>query len=212
MPLRGKGPTGGFLPFEFAEDIGGSGTATGMIVPGDVSSVADTEWLPEDPEQIEGGSFVIADRGVQIGAPAMIKHEGERVLADLGDRSPGRPLSRSFWEKAGATLKGDYQQNPVVTVLVGAGIVALAYMIGSDAEGQYRRRRGNSVASAGVAVPAAGAATAGDETDKAANAVADAGDKAVKAIQDAADTAVGAVREAGETAKQAANDAANTVS
>jgi hypothetical protein len=208
--FQGKGPTGGFREMEFAEDVGGSGAAI-SIVPGDTSQIESSEWLPEDPEQVDEGSFIIADRNTQVGGTSSVLHEAESVLTDLGDRSPGRPLSRSLLYNPAKMLRKDYQENPVVTVLASAGLCVIAYIVGNDLEREYRSRRGGSVASEAAAIPASGAAVSGDEVDKVTGAISDAGDKAVKAIGDAADAAVDSVNEAGKAAKDAADKAANTV-
>lgn len=194
---------------EFAEDVGGSGAAI-SIVPGDTSQIASSEWLPEDPEQIDEGSFIIADRNTQVGGTAMTKHEARHIIPDMGDRSPGRPLSRLMWQHPVKMLREDYAANPVVTVLASVGFVIIAKIVGDDLEREYRSRRGGGIVSDTVAVPASGTAVSGDEIDKVTTAISDAGDKAVQAIGDAADAAVDSVNEAGKAAKDTANKAADT--
>jgi hypothetical protein len=209
--FQGKGPTGGFREMEFAEEVGGSGAAI-SIVPGDTSQIASSEWLPEDPEQIQEGSFIIADRNTQIGASAMMKHEAQKILTDLGDRSPGRPLSTAFLKNPVGMLRKDYRENPVVTILAAAGLTFMAYMVGNDLEREYRSRRGGGIVSETVAVPASGTAVSGDEVDKATSAISDAGNKAVNAIDEAAKAAVDSVGEAGKAAQETTAKAANAAS
>lgn len=187
--FQGKGPTGGFREQEFGEDVGGSGAAL-SIVPGDTSQIASSEWLPESPEQIEPASFIIADRNTQLGGIALTKHEAERVITDLGDRSPGRPLSMAFFKNPVKMLKQDYAENPVVSVIVGAALVVGAFMIGNDLERQYKSRRGGGIASDVTAVPASGAVVAGDTTATAADDIGNAADKAIKRIEDTGDKIV----------------------
>jgi hypothetical protein len=205
--FQGKGPTGGFRQFEFAEDIGGSGAAL-AVEPGDTASIAATEWLEEGEDQVPEGSMIIADRNGDPHTVATTLHEGMHTIADMGDRSPGRPLSRFLHNPAGV-LRQDYRENPIVTVLASAGVVALAYMLGNDLEREYRSRRGGSVASEAAAVPASGVAVSGDSTEEVTGKISDAGDKAVDAIADAAKDAVDAIRVAGEEAKDTASKAAN---
>jgi hypothetical protein len=197
--FQGKGPTGGFRQFEFAEDIGGSGAAL-AVQPGDTSSIAATEWLPESLEQIDPGTLIIADRNYEI-ASAARQHEGHHTMPDMGDRSPGRPLSRMLFNPI-KVFREDYQENPVVTVLASAGIVLLAFMVGNDVERQYRSRRGGGIASEVTAVPAAGAAATGDTTADVVDKIGEAGDKAVEAIEGAANNAVEAITSTGESVKK----------
>lgn len=206
--FQGKGPTGGFREMEFAEDVGGSGAAI-SVVPGDVSQIASSEWLPESAEQIDEGSFIIADRNTQVGGTAVTKHEALHVTPDMGDRHPGRPLSKMMLTHPVKMLREDYAANPVVTVLASAGLVMVAWIVGNDLEREYRDRMGKGVVSDTVAVPASGAAVSGDEVDKVTTAIAKAGDDAVNAIGDAAKAAVDSVDEAGKTAKDTANKAAS---
>jgi hypothetical protein len=206
--FQGKGPTGGFREMEFAEDVGGSGAAI-SVVPGDTSQIASSEWLPENPEQIDEGSFIIADRNTQVGGTAMTKHEAGHVLADMGDRHPGRPLSKAMFTHPVKMLREDYAANPVITVLASAGLVMVAWIVGNDLEREYRGRSGKGIVSDTVAVPASGAAVSGDEVEKVTGAISKAGEDAVKAIGDAADAAVDSVNEAGKAAKDTANKAAD---
>lgn len=196
--FQGKGPTGGFQPLEFAEDVGGTGAAL-AVVPGDVASLPDSVYLPEYNEQLEPGSVIVSDRpqvGDALGPHAHSLHEGMRTLPDLGDRSPGRPLSRAILRLNPANvLREDYRENRVLTVLMCVGLIGVVKLLGDDLEREYHSRKGVTRA------PAAVAATGGDEVNRATGAISDAGDRAVGAIKSAADDAVGAIRDAGQAAR-----------
>jgi hypothetical protein len=207
--FQGKGFTGGFRPSTFAEDVGGSGVSTGAVEPGDVVAIADSEWLPESGEQLDEGSFIISDRNGNVPS-AVRKHEGHKTTPDMGDRSPGRPLSKFYMGNPARILREDYAENPVVTVVAAVGVCVLAYIIGNDLDREYRGRRGRGVVSGAVAVPASGAAVAGDEGDKAVKAVGDAADKAVEDIAKAAETAVSAIEDTGKAAAAETQKAAAT--
>jgi hypothetical protein len=204
--FQGKGPTGGFRPFEFAEDVGGTGAAL-AVRPGDTSTIEATEWLPEDEDSMPEGSLIISDRRAP-GSVAVALHEGEHAPVDMGDRHPSRPLSKWLVNPA-AMLRSDYAENPVITVLATAGVVFLAYIIGNDLEREYVSRRGRGVAAETTAAPAAAAATSGDEVDRATQTVGDAADKAVTTIEKAADSAIEAIEDAGKAAKDGGKKAAD---
>jgi len=193
---------------EFAEDVGGSGAAL-SVVPGDTSLIAVSEWLPESVDSMPEGSLLIADRTLNPGN-AGSQHEAQRVMPDMGDRSPGRPLSRLLRNPTGM-FREDYAENKVFTVLAAAGVVTLAYILGNDLERQYRSRRGGGVASDVAAVPASGAAVAGTSVNDATSKISDAADDAVEAIGKAAEDAVDAVREAGKEVEKTTTKAADAV-
>lgn len=187
----GKGTTGGFRPNETAEDIGGSGAAL-SVIPGDVSRIEAVDWLPDDEGDIDEGTVIVADRG-KTKRFAHILHESERVLPDMGDRSPGRPRSRSFLFNPIDVFREDYKENRVVAVLAATGIVVLAYMIGDDLEREYKSRKGKGVVGSAEAVPPATAATGGDVIDKAGDAIGKVVDGALESITKATDSAVGVI-------------------
>jgi hypothetical protein len=187
----GKGMTGGFKPFEYAEDIGGSGAAL-SITPGDTSTIENTQWLPTDEGDIDEGSVIISDR-VPKKRFSVILHEAEKVLPDFGDRSPGRPRSRSMLFNPITLFREDYKENKVATVLAAVGVVVITYMIGNDLEREYGSRRGKGVASGVEAAPTATAATGEDVLDKTTKAIGETVDGALKAIEKAADSAVGVI-------------------
>lgn len=181
---------------DFAEDVGGTGAAV-ALVPGDVSQLEDTRWLPTDEGQIIEGAMIISDRGHKSRF-AHILHEAEHIIPDMGDRHPDRPLSR--WARhPGQMLKEDYQKNPVVTVVAAAGTVFLLWIVANDLEREYKAKRGKGVAAAAEAVPTSAANTGADEVDKVTKAIGDATEKAVEKIGKAADTAVGTVEDAAKT-------------
>lgn len=198
--FQGKGPTGGFRPLEFAEDIGGSGAAL-SVVPGDVSQIEASEWLPDAESDIEPGSMIVADRGDKRRA-AFRLHEGHYTMPDMGDRSPGRPLTRALMNPY-SMLRKDYQENRAVTLVLAAGGIMLAWMVGNDLERSYRSRRGRGVASEATAAPASAAETTGGEIDKATKIIGDAIEDGVAKIDEVIKSGISAVEDAGSAAGKA---------
>lgn len=188
--FQGKGPTGGFRPMEFAEDVGGGGAAL-AVTPGDTTQIEASEWLPEDPDSI-AGSMVISDRKHRPGYATRL-HEGLDTLADMGDRDPDRPLSKSRWLHNPVTMyRADLKESPAITVGATIGLVVLIHILATDAERQYRAYRGGGggpvreVAN----VPAAAASGGGEAVGDAVTKIGDAADKAVNRIEQATDSAV----------------------
>lgn len=193
--FQGKGPTGGFRPMEFAEEVGATGAAMSAI-PGDTAQLAETEWLPENRD-----SMIIADRELRPGW-ASILHGGQNTIPDMGDRSANRPLSKAWFARLNPSnvLRAEYQKSPAVSVAMGAGLVYVVYLLGSEIERNVKRPRG--IGTAVTSVPAAGAQASGDVASDAIDKIGEAGDKAVKAIEDATDKAVDAIGDATKTAKE----------
>lgn len=188
----GKGVTGGFRPSEFAEDIGGTGAAI-SVIPGDTAPIANAGWLPTDEGDIDEGTIIIADRGPKKRF-AHILHEAEKIIPDMGDRSPGRPRSReAFLFNPIKIFREDYKDNKIATVIAAAGVVVIAYMVGNDLEREYKSRKGSGIVSGTAAVPEAGAATGEDVIDKSTKAITDTVEKATKAIERVADSAVNVI-------------------
>lgn len=200
--FQGRGPTGGFRPSTFAEDVGGSGAAL-SVVPGETSRIETSEWLPENADSFPEGTFILADREHNPGV-AMILHDGQHTIPDMGDRHPNRPLSRQWFAALNPTsvLRAEYQKSPALSVAMGAGLVYVAYLIGGEIERTYRSNRGRGVGSQAASVPAGAAQGAGDTASDAVEKIGEAGDKAVSAITDAADKAVTAISDAAESAKK----------
>lgn len=183
--FQGAGPTGGFRPMEFAEDVSGSGAAL-SVVPGDVSTLPDTEYLPD--------AVLVADRKLNPGWASWL-HEGMGTMPDMGDRTAARPLSTAFWQNLNPTsvLRSEYQKSPVLSVLMGAGLVYVVYLLGSEFERQVKSDSRGGVGSAVTSVPASAAQTTGDVTSDTIKKIGDAGDNAVKAIENATDKAIDAI-------------------
>lgn len=199
--FQGKGPTGGFRPMEFAEDVGGSGAVL-SVVPGDVEQIAATEWLPEDPDSLPEGSVIVADRSHPEGIATRL-HQGLDTLTDMGDRHPDRPLSKNPWLiNPVGMFRSDLQERPVYTVIATVGLVTLLSVLAHDFERQYRgyRGRGEGLASEAAAPPAAAAATGGQASGDAVEKVGNATDDAVSKIGKVADDAVSAIEKAGKDA------------
>lgn len=214
--FQGKGPTGGFRQMEFAEDIGGTGAAL-AVVPGDTSQIEASEWLPEDEDSFPEGSMIVSDRA-QAGSSASEAsgfaaelHEGMATIADMGDRHPARPLSKSQWLVNPIGLfRADYRESPAITVAATGALVCLLTYIARDFERNFSARRGGG----GVAADTAAAETApvntatdvaqdgvkkvSDATDEAVNQIGNATEEAVRKISDAADAAANTVTGGGE--------------
>lgn len=188
--FQGKGMTGGFRQAEFAEDVGGSGAVL-SVIPGDVSQIAETEWLPDDEGEwgdLPEGSMIIADRGSKK-RYSHILHEASHVVSDMGDRSVGRPISTAFHDARGA-FSSEYAKNPVIAVAAAAGVVTVAWLIGREFDRSLNKGKG-ATAEVESAPPAAV-----DTADGAVNKVSKAADDAIKSIENAANKAVDAVEKA----------------
>lgn len=192
--FQGQGPTGGFKPLEFAEDVGASGAAI-SITPGDTTQIESSSWLPDESGEIEEGSMIVSDRN-PVKRIAHRLHEGNFTIPDMGDRHPGRPNTMAWLKNPISMFDKDYRERPIFTVIAASALVGLTYIIGNDLEREYKSRRGRGVASAVGAAPEAGAATSGDEVDRATRKVTDTVNDAVKVITDAADGAANTIKTA----------------
>jgi hypothetical protein len=202
--FQGKGPTGGFRPQTFAEDVGGTGAAL-SITPGDTTQNDVTEWLPEDEDsmQLSEGSMIISDRRDIGGDVASILHGGQKTIPDMGDRAPHRPLSRSRWlVNPVGMFRADIQESPAITVAATIGFIVLVGYIANDAERQFRSRRGRGAGGAVAASIETPPAVAGDTAEQGVKKVSDATDDAVDKIGKAADAAVTAIEDTAKDAKQ----------
>lgn len=175
--FQGSGPTGGFRPQAFAEDIGGSGAAL-SVVPGDVSSIPDSEFLPP------ADAVIVADRTLKPGWARWL-HDGFDTIPDMGDRTRDRPLSKGFWSHLNPTsvLRQEYQQSPALAVAMGAGLVYVVYLLASEFERQVGARKPGGLGSTVSNVPASAARTTGDVTGDAVDKIGKATDDAVAAIE-----------------------------
>lgn len=186
--FQGKGPTGGFRPMTYAEDIGGTGAAL-SVIPGNTSEIEATEWLGETPGQTaREGAFIIADRTLQPGYAKSID-DAYNTFPDMGDRTPGRPVSRAAlgWVyHPAATFKSAYKQNPATAVLAGVALVGVAWTVGDWIEGSIRGR--------GLARTAERpAAESGKIDNTGIGAIEDAVKKAIGTVEDATNQAISAI-------------------
>lgn len=195
--FQGRGPTGGFRRWEYAEDVGGDGAAL-AVVPGETSLIDATEWLPEPTDPVEG-SVIISDRALSPGS-AVVLHQGESTLPDMGDRHPSRPFSRQWWGSMNpnTVLREEYRESPAIAVTMGIALVYLAYTVAGEFERNFRSPRG--VGSAATSVPSDGARTAGDVSGGALDKIGSAADKAVDRIGEAAENAVKTITDAAKPA------------
>jgi hypothetical protein len=200
--FQGKGPSGGFRPWEFAEDVGGTGAAL-SVIPGSTSIDDVTEFLPEDEDSMVEGSMIISDRTNIGAAVASVLHEGQNTIPDMGDRSPGRPLSRSKWlVNPVGMFRADLQESPAITVAASIGFIVLIGYIANDAERQFRSRRGNGVGGLAAASIETPVAVTGDAAGDSVKRVSEAADSAVEKIGKAADAAVEAIEDTGKSVKE----------
>ena len=200
--FQGKGPTGGFRTMEFAEDVGGTGAAL-SVIPGNTSGITASEWIEPGGQASEEGAMIIADRGhPQDEGFARMLHEAYGTIPDMGDRSPDRPRSRGIWINPISAFRQEYRESPAITVAASIALVLLVKMVATDLERQYRSRSGGGLASEATAVPASGAATAGDVTADTIDKIGKAGDDVVNKIEEAGNAAVGAIEDAGREVKQ----------
>lgn len=192
--FQGKGPSGGFRPMEFAEDVGGTGAAL-SVIPGDISSIPNSGELPP------ADAVIVADRKLKPGFARWL-HDGSDTLPDMGDRTKDRPLSKSFWANLNPTsvLRQEYQQSPVLSVAMGAGLVYVVYLLASEFERQVKGNRPGGVGSTVTDVPADAARTGGNVTGDAVEKVGKAADDAVAAIEKATDDAVKSINSAAKSA------------
>lgn len=205
-----------FSPVIFAEDVGNdpAGPTQGpplLVDPSTASKFADVENLPNSSDldhagRGELGSFYLADD--QGGARVSNSPHGALgTVSDMGDRSPGRPLTRAFHGLSDPLklFNDEYRQNPLAAVALAGAAVGVAYMIGREFDRAYTARRGRGVAAGTAAVPAAGVATAGASVHEATRVA----NTAVTAAGQAADTAVSAAGDAVEAAGKAAETVAD---
>lgn len=198
--FQGKGPTGGFRAWRFAEDVGGTGAAL-SVIPGDTSLDEVTEWLPEDPDSMPEGNMIVADRKTPTNL-ATYMHEGLDTIADMGDRDIARPLSKSKWLQNPLDLfRADLKEKPAVTVAATIGLIVIIGYVSNDAERQFRSRRGRTLGSTAAATVETPPRVATDAVEDSVKKIGDATDNAVSKIGAAADAAVSAVEDTAKAAK-----------
>lgn len=193
--FQGRGHTGGFRPMTFAEDIGGTGAALGVI-PGDTTPLEASEWVDAGE-----GAVIISDRPTE-GARgfAEVLHEAYGTIPDMGDRTADRPRSVSTFL---GSVQAAYRHSPAITVAAALGALMLINIIARDVERSAGGYSPRGVGSAVTDVPAAGASAGGnvtkdvaDQTSTSLKQIGDAADKAVQDIGRAADGAVSRIERA----------------
>lgn len=200
--FQGRGPTGGFKPLTFAEDVGGTGSVL-SVVPGQTSAIDASSWLPESLDSLPEGSLIIADRTHEPGFAQRL-HEAYGTIPDMGDRIASRPLSRGILSNPIGLFRTDYQEHPAMTVLATGALVWLISVIARDAERMINGYRPRSVGTAVSEPVAAVPETAGDITKQ----ITDATGEAVNRIGQAADSAVNKISSATESAVNKIDNAA----
>lgn len=210
-----------FAPIQLAEDTT-SGTA--LVDKADFTKNADVADLPHSEDLDSNGrlpdSAARTNSGVKLadssGAPVGgLPHPETRMAIDMGDRDPGRPLTRahlgSYFKNPVNAFNDDYKQNPFMAILVAGGLVGLVYMVTKDFEGAYGRRSGSSTVSKVGAAPAAAVETAGEQVKEAASVANDAATAAGKAASEAASAAGDVAEAAGKAAETVADSVADAV-
>lgn len=196
--FQGKGPTGGFRPMVFAEDVGGTGAAL-SVIPGDVEAIASTEWVEGSPGTTPEGTVLIADRSLDPGYASTL-HESLLSLPDMGDREASRKLSKTaaqwLWHPA-KSFENEYKRNPIVAVIAGIGAVAVITMVAHDVERAWRGRGGGVTGVAEAPVTASG-----NVVESGAKEIDEAANKAVESIEKVTNEAIDAI---GSAAKDAAD-------
>jgi hypothetical protein len=193
--------------------------------PGGVPVILDTDKIPADIADIPGSDMLTSDgfldpdyvadnrgpyHGKDNSAPPSDMSGGYRDphgLPDMGDRSPGRPLTSSYWlgyvKNPVRVFRSDWHDNPLAALaLAGIGIT-VAYVVGRDFERIWARHRSNSptrpltedvvhkpvktVATAPTAVVETAVHEVKEVASTAAEVVTDTANAAEKAVKDVTD-------------------------
>lgn len=211
-----------FAPIQLAEDIGHGDIA--LVDKADFTRNADVADLPGSGELDANGklpdSAAQDNSGMKLadssGAPVGgMPHPELHTVFDMGDRDPGRPLTRKhleyYFRNPVGAFRSDYSQNPYMAILVAGALTSLVYMVSKDFEGAYRRRNSGGPVSQVAAVPAATVETAGETVREATHVANTAATEAGKAAETAASAAGDAAEAAGEAAEQVTNAVADAV-
>lgn len=218
-----------FTPHRFAEDVGEYGSLPLMVDEETAVMHADIAELPGSERLDDAGKLTAEDaaqnRGVYMAegtkaAPTGGRklHTGNRTIADMGDREPGRPISRAAYgmlRNPTDAFRDEYRDNPAVAVGVAGAIIGAIYYVSREFERGYRRRARAAAVGGGVtgavapvaAAPAAAVDTAGAAVSDAAS-VADQAATAAGDAAKAAASAAGDVAAAAGTAVEKVTDAA----
>jgi hypothetical protein len=207
-----------FTPQRFAEDVGEYDTLPLLVDAQTAADHADIADLPgserlDDRGKLTAGD-VEANNGVKMAettqaAPqgSTTEHRGSKTLLDMGDREPGRPMTREFYgllRNPADAFRDEYAKNPLMAVGAAGVIVGAVYYVARELERNLRSRsrvaaRGGGAAAAVAPVAAAPAAVA----DTAGGAVKDAAEVANQAATAAGDAAAAAASAAGDVAEAA---------
>lgn len=219
-----------FTPQRFAEDVGAFNSLPLLVDEETAVMHADIAELPGS-ERLDDQGKLTADGsgGVFMGETSKTAvtggsdlHRGNRTLSDMGDREPGRPLTRAFhsglMNPVGA-FRSEYQENPVVAVGVAGAIVGAIYFLTRELETSFRSRRRAAAASGGItgaaapvaAAPAAVADTAGGTVRESAEVANRAATAAGEAASDAASAAGDVAKAAGEAVEEVADAVGDAV-
>lgn len=210
-----------FAPIQLAENFL---TGEGLVDTTDTYT-ADVADLPMSEDLDADGKLSAADvranRGIYLadsdGAKTgILPHTERHQMVDMGDRDPGRPISRktldNYFRNPVNAFRDDYSENPWSAILVAGAIVGVVYMVSKDFEDAYRRRaRGAGAVGAVGAAPAAGVETAGEQVREAASVANSAATAAGEAAKEAAGAAGDAAEAAGKAAEEVADAVADAV-
>lgn len=200
-----------FTPQRFAEDVGEFDSLPLLVDEETSVSHADIADLPGSERLDDAGKLTAQDaaanRGVKLGETAKAApdggselHTGNRSVADMGDREPGRPLTRAAYgllKNPAGSFRDEYADNPMLAVGVAGAIIGGVYFLTREFESGFRSRRRTAAAAGGITGAAAPVVAA----------PAAAADAAGAAVQESADVANRAATAAGEAAKDAASAA-----
>lgn len=222
-----------FTPMRFAEDVGEFDSLPLLVDATTAADHADIAELPgsemlgphgelDDATVNSNGGVKIAESGDAAAPASHVLHKGNRTLLDMGDREPGRPLTRDFHgllRNPVGVFKSEYQEDPTVAVAAAGVIVGVGYFLLRELEGNFRRRTRSAGSGGGVssvAAPAAGAvAASADTAGSAVKEAADVVNKTATAAGEAVETAVSAagdtVKAAGDAVDKATDAAADAV-
>jgi hypothetical protein len=208
----------GFTPMHYAEDITQEGEHHGIPalvdqsrIPGDVTEIPGSEYLGVDG--MMSATDVAQNKGPYHGRDNSLPsddgrsaygHDPHNTLPDMGDRNPNRPLTRAYWmgfaKNPTTMFRAEWQDHPITAIATAAVGIGLAYVIGSDFERIWARRRSNSpvkplttdvvekpVKTVATA-PIAAVETAAEEVEKVTTAAAETVKDASEAVKDAAET------------------------
>lgn len=217
-----------FVPQRFGEDVGQYASPGGLprMVDPKASKTVDLADLPGSDRLDDAGKLtaemVNANEGVKLVGDTNFPtggadiRESEKTLPDMGDRAATRPFTRAFWDSAfGNPVKlfsSEYHESPTAAIIMAGVGIGLAYMVGSEIEREWKKRRRPGVVGTVATAPAATAAASGETVREATGAVNDAVTAAGKAAAEATSAAGDAAEAAGTAVDRAAEAVADAAS